>query len=109
MEKIKFYLDEHLSKAVVKGLKARGIDAESCVDLGMRTASDEEHLKLAFQQKRVIVTYDNDFLRLHNSGKPHAGIAFSTKPKSIGDMIAILLLMHDVLHAKEMENKIEFI
>lgn len=61
MAKLKFYTDEHISKAVIKGLKARGIDAESCVDLGMRTASDEEHLVFAKRAQRVIVTYDNDF------------------------------------------------
>lgn len=109
MAKLKFYTDEHISKAVIKGLKARGIDAESCVDLGMRTASDEEHLVFAKRAQRVIVTYDNDFLKLHQQGKPHAGIAFSSKPKSIGDMISILLLMHEVLTSDDMENVIEFI
>ncbi|MCB0629714.1 MAG: DUF5615 family PIN-like protein [Saprospiraceae bacterium] len=86
MAKLKFYTDEHISKAVVRGLKARGIDAESCVDLGMRTSTDEEHLIFAAGQQRVIVTYDNDFLKLHQSGLRHAGIAFSAKPKSIGEM-----------------------
>lgn len=55
MAKLKFYTDEHISKAVVKGLKTRGIDAESCVDLGMRTASDKEHLSFAKEERRVIV------------------------------------------------------
>lgn len=109
MARLKFYTDEHISRAVVKGLQARGIDAKSCVDLGMRTASDEKHLTFAKHEQRVIVTYDNDFLKLHEQGWPHAGIAFSTKPKSIGDMISILLLMYEVLTPEDMENSIEFI
>lgn len=109
MAKLKFYTDEHISKAVVKGLQARGIDAESCVDMGMRTASDAEHLAFAKTERRIVVTYDNDFLKLHQQGLPHAGIAFSSKPKSIGEMISILLLMHDVLTSDDMENSIEFI
>lgn len=109
MVKLKFYADEHISKAVVKGLKARGIDAENCVDLGMQAATDEEHLRYALQERRVIVTYDSDFLKLHQMGLPHAGIAFSSRPKSIGEMISILLLMHEVLSPDEMENMIEFI
>ena len=75
----------------------------------MRTASDEEHIAFAKSQQRVIVTYDNDFLKLHNEGLQHAGIAYASSPKSIGDMISILLLMHQILHQKDMENKIEFI
>lgn len=109
MAKLKFYTDEHISKAVVRGLKARGIDAESCVDLGMRTATDEEHMIFATSQHRVIVTYDNDFLKLHQTSSSHSGIAFSSKPKSIGAMIASLLLMHEVLSSEDMENMIEFI
>ena len=75
----------------------------------MRTALDEEHLDFARKENRVIVTYDNDFLKLHFEGKNHSGIAFSNKPISIGEMISFLLLMHDVLEDVDMKNKIEFI
>lgn len=108
MAKLKFYTDEHIAKAVVKGLKARGIDGVTCVEVGMRTASDLEHLKLALKKKRVIVTYDNDFLKLHAEDYEHAGIAFATNPVPIGEMIHFLLLMYEVLDADDMKNHIEF-
>lgn len=109
MAKLKFYTDEHIAKAVVKGLKVRGIDAVTCVEAGMRTASDKEHIVFAHDENRVIVTYDNDFLKLHYEGIEHSGIAFSQNPVSIGEMINFLLLMHEVLEEKDMKNAIEFI
>ncbi len=75
----------------------------------MRTATDKEHLAFAYENKRVIVTYDNDFLKLHTEEKSHYGIAFSQNPVSIGEMISFLLLMHEVLEEKDMINAIEFI
>ena len=108
MAKLKFYSDEHIAKAVAKGLKARGIDCVTCVEEGMRTATDLQHLEYATKENRVIITYDNDFLKLHAEGHKHAGIAFSQNPVSIGEMINFLLLMHDVLELKDMENAIEF-
>ena len=109
MVRLKFYTDEHISKAVVKGLRARGVDIVSCVDVGNRTASDVEHLNYAEGENRVVVTYDNDFLKLHEAGHPHGGIAFSHRPLSIGEMIGILLLMHEVFEDVDMRGKVEFI
>ncbi|MEM9888482.1 MAG: DUF5615 family PIN-like protein [Bacteroidota bacterium] len=109
MGDLKFYMDEHIPKAVVKGLKKRGIDAVSCVEERMREASDREHLKYALKSKRVLVTYDSDFVILHNSGQTHSGIAYARKPLSIGEIISILLYMHEVLELEDMKNQIEFI
>ncbi|MEM8523535.1 MAG: DUF5615 family PIN-like protein [Bacteroidota bacterium] len=109
MAELKFYLDEHIPKAVLKGLKTREIDAISCIEADMRTAKDEEHLLYAGRDGRVIVTYDNDFLKLHNEGKGHAGIAFAPKPLSIGEMISTLLLMYQVFDKEDMLNQVEFI
>jgi hypothetical protein len=44
---VKFYTDEHVARAVVNGLRQRGVDVLTVVEAGMRTASDEEHLKKA--------------------------------------------------------------
>ncbi len=86
MTKVKFYTDEHIAKAVVKGLRVRGVDVIGCTEAKMLGATDEEQLAYARQEGRVIVTYDNDFLKLHANGASHAGIAFATNPLSIGDM-----------------------
>jgi predicted nuclease of predicted toxin-antitoxin system len=58
-QKIKFYTDEHVSKAVVKGQRQRGVDVRTVVDAGMLTASDQEHLTPAWREGRVIFTQDD--------------------------------------------------
>ena len=109
MAKLKFYADEHISHAVVKGLRARGVDIISCNEAEMRTATDFAHLSFAKKEDRVIITYDNDFLKLVSDGHPHAGIIFSHRPIPIGEMISTILLIHEVFEQEDMENSIEFI
>ncbi len=49
--RIKFYLDEHVPKAVAKGLKRRGVDVITVVEAGLRGATDEKHLESAKSPK----------------------------------------------------------
>ena len=51
-QSIKFYTDEHVARAVVRGLRHRGVDVLT-VPLG---ASDEEQLAQARNEARVIFT-----------------------------------------------------
>jgi uncharacterized protein with PIN domain len=108
-EKIKVYTDEHVPKAVVQGLRRRGVDVLSTQEAGMLGASDEEQLALATSQDRVIFTQDDDFLRLHAKGMEHSGIVYAPQQTSIGDMVRGLMLICQVLDADEMENHVEFL
>ena len=47
MAKVRFYTDEHVSKAVVIGLRQRGADVLTVSEAGLLGASDEEHLRKA--------------------------------------------------------------
>ena len=87
MGRIRFYTDEHVPKAVVKGLRQRGADVLTVVEAGMLGASDEEHVSKAREEDRVIFTQDVDFLRLAAAGRAHAGIVYAPQSSSIGDMI----------------------
>lgn len=106
---IQFYLDEHIPKAVAKGLKQRGIEVFTCVELNALGFSDTEHLTLAQQNTWVMVTQDNDFLVLHAQGFQHTGIVFVTRPLTIGEFIHGLLLVHEVLSSEEMIGHVEFL
>jgi len=108
-EKIKFYADEHVPRAVVSGLRHRGLDILTIQEAGMMSASDEEHLKLAASQGWVILTQDDDFLRLHVSGVKHSGIVYAPRQMPIGDMIRGLMLIYQVLDASDMHNHVEFL
>lgn len=109
MDRISFYLDEHIPKAVAKGLKQRGINAIICSEINTLGLSDMEQLALAAEKSWVIVTRDNDFLVLHAQAVPHSGIVFATRPLSIGELINGLLLIHEILELKDMANHVEFL
>lgn len=70
-KKIRYYTDENVSYAVVKGLRIRGVDVKTAKEANMLKASDEDHLKFARQENRIILTHDSDFLRLHVQGIMH--------------------------------------
>jgi len=42
--KIRYYTDEHVAKAVVSGLRQRGVDVLTVPEAGMLGASDQEQL-----------------------------------------------------------------
>lgn len=108
-EKIRFYADEHVAKAVVRGLRQRGVEILTVPEAGMLSASDEEHLELARQQRRVIFTQDTDFLRLHAAGTDHAGIVYASQDTPIGEIIHGLMLVYQVLCADDMAGQVEYL
>jgi hypothetical protein len=108
-QEIKFYTDEHVAKAVVNGLRLRGMDVLTVTEAGLLGASDEEHLARARNDGRVVFTQDEDFLRLHAEGIEHAGIAYAPQGTSIGAIIRGLMLIYQVLDAEDMQGHIEYL
>jgi len=79
-------------------------------DAGLLSARDEEHIAYALRTSRVIYTRDEDFLRLSATGVEHRGVAFSAQQtRSIGQIIAGLLLIWEIYEPEEMVNRVEFI
>jgi hypothetical protein len=107
---IQFHLDENVSSAIGRGLRQRRIDVTTTPEIGFLSVSDEGQLKFASSQGRVIFTQDSDFLRLHNSGFKHAGIAYCIKgSRSIGEVVRGLTLIWELLEPEEMYGHVEFI
>jgi hypothetical protein len=107
---IRFHLDENVPSAITEGLRRRGVDATTTPEAGLIGAGDEKQLDYAASDDRILVTCDTDFLRLHDRGIPHAGIAFSPKgQRTIGELIRGLLMISECLSAKEMKNHVEFL
>jgi hypothetical protein len=109
MSEIRYYTDEQVARAVIRGLRQRGIDVLSVPEAGMMGAEDEEHLALAIAQHRVLVTHDNDFLRLAAARSPHAGIVYAPHRTPLGVLIRGLFLIHQVLEAEDMVGRIEYL
>jgi Domain of unknown function (DUF5615) len=79
-------------------------------DAGRCGQSDPDQLAFATAEERVVVTFDADYLALHQSGVQHGGIAWCPQQKhSIGDLINALLLVHGVLDRDSMRNHVEYL
>jgi predicted nuclease of predicted toxin-antitoxin system len=53
---IRFHLDEHCSTALAEALQRRGIDVTTAAGAGLLQATDEEHLRFAAREQRVVFT-----------------------------------------------------
>jgi len=85
---IRFHLYEHISAHIAQGLRRRNIDVTTTADAGLVGASDGAHLEFATASGRIVVTQDDDFLRLHGQGVAHAGIAYcQQRSMSVGEML----------------------
>lgn len=107
---LKFHLDENVDSAIADGLRRRGLDVTMPVDAKLIGATDEEHLEFARGEQRVLLTHDDDFLAIAAAGVHHAGILYCRpQSRSIGQIIAAMLLISDCLSPEEMAEHVEFL
>jgi len=52
-EKTRYYADEHVPKAVARGLRRRGVDVLTAAEAAMLGATDQEHLQFAARGGRA--------------------------------------------------------
>jgi predicted nuclease of predicted toxin-antitoxin system len=114
--KIRLYLDEDtMDNALIRGLKAHGIDVVSASEAGMVDQFDHEHLSYATSAGRVLVTYNvRDFNRLHaqyqREGRQPAGLIFMPQQRySIGEKLRRLLRIMAARSAESMVSQVEFL
>ncbi len=109
-ESIAFYFDQHVWASVVCGLRERGVDVLTAQEARRCGVSDQDQLAFATAQERVLVTFDTDYLALHQAGVPHAGIAWCPERKyRVGDLLRALLLVHGALDRASMRNHVEYL
>ncbi len=63
----------------------------------------------ARDEGRVIVTRDQDFLRLAGVSLDHSGVVFYTANQSIREIIEGLILLYEVMLPGEMARRIEYL
>ena len=72
---LRFYFDEHIRRAVARGLMERGFEAVMAVDVDMVGKDDDtEHLPYATAHSMVMVTFDRPFAGRTMSNFDHAGL-----------------------------------
>ncbi len=110
MDKVKFYLDENVANAVAAGLRHRDIDVVTTIEAGHMGWADENQLQFASEAQRVIVTQDDDLLKLASRSISHAGIAYyKPQTRSIKQILRGLILIFEILNPEDMLNHIEFL
>jgi hypothetical protein len=109
-ELIRYYMDQHYPAPVTQGLRRLGIDVLAGQEAGRCGLTDPDQLAFATAEGRVTVTFDSDYLALHQSGVAHAGIAWCHQQKyGIGMLIQLLELLHRVSDRDQMRNRVEYL
>jgi predicted nuclease of predicted toxin-antitoxin system len=87
---MRFYLDEHMSRALYAGLEKRGHEVIMAVDVGMEEKDDlSEHLEYATRENAVLITRDFGFAGRAMKRLDHAGvICWTGLQTDVGGMIA---------------------
>lgn len=113
---IRLYVDEDaMARALVRGLRARGVDVTTVLDAGMSEQDDMAQLEHATQHGRVLYTFNvGNFCRLHAQfmaqGKNHAGIIVVFRQRyAVGEQIRRLLQLISMKTAEEMRNGLQFL
>lgn len=104
-----YYLDEHIPPAVADGLRHRGVEVLTVKKAKMLGAGDEAQLEFAQEKEYVLVTHDDDVLRLAAEGSPHSGIVYVPREHSLGEMIRGLRGLADVFAEEVRDDRIEFL
>jgi hypothetical protein len=106
---IRYYFDEHMDPAIARGLRRRGIDCLTTQEVGHLGLDDTGQLDFATSEKRIMVTFDVDYIILHSGGVSHAGIVWAFEKKyTIGQLISKLSLLHGYYSADQMLNNLEY-
>ena len=61
---LKALADEHVVYGVIEALRVRGMNVLTVQDMGRQGDDDEELLRVALSEGRLLLTNDEDFLRL---------------------------------------------
>lgn len=101
--------DEHIPYAVVRGLKAKGIEAVSIHEENISSISDAHLLDYCTQKGRIILTNDSDFLKLAKT-KSHSGIVYLlSQYTTVGDIIRAIVRLIDTYSTEDFSDAIFYI
>lgn len=113
---IRLYVDEDASaRALVQGLRARGVDVVTAYEAHLSGADDPSQLVYASAQSRVLYTFNvGHFYRIHGDWlaqeRPHAGIIVVHRQKyPVGEQIRRLLRIINSRSAEEVRNTLRFL
>lgn len=109
-----FYMDHHVHRGIILGLRQRGIDVLTAFEDGHERADDELLLERATSLGRVLFAQDQDFLeiapRWQANSRHFAGIAYAIQQSvDIGRTIEYLELIALLKTPEEMRDHVEYV
>jgi predicted nuclease of predicted toxin-antitoxin system len=107
---VAFYMDEHLSKKLIKGLRAFEMDVLTVQEDGFSSMPDADILDRANYLGRVVVTLDHHFVaearrRLDNNIPFHGVIRIRSKGLSVGKIISDLIFISEAGEPRDFINR----
>ena len=113
---VRLYFDEDaMDSDVVRALRLRGVDVITAQDSGLINSPDEQHLKYATANERVLYSFNvSDYMGLHvahlAAGNHHAGIILAQQQRySVGEQMRRLMRLVQMKPADAMRNTVEFL
>ncbi len=111
---VRFYLDVHIPRAIVQGLRLRGVDLLTAQDDGSDRLADEALLARATDLGRILIRADHDFLAIVNAwreaSRPFSGVILAHPVRvSIGAAVKDLELIAKAADAADLANRVEFL
>jgi predicted nuclease of predicted toxin-antitoxin system len=109
-DRIRFHLDENVNSAIASALRRVGADVSTTASAGLIGQSDLEQFAFIQRENRVMVTHDDDFLKIVSARDDHPGIAYCQKDKrSTGEIVEQVLLVYEVLMPEEMQGRVQYL
>ena len=114
VEAIRLYLDEDTSnRALIKALRARGIDILTAREANLIQTPDAHHLEHSTSLGRTVFTFNaRDFARLHSeyiaTDRHHGGIIISAQ-LPVGVILRRLLRLLNTRSAIEMRDELAYL
>lgn len=114
MDDIALYMDAHIPKAITDGLRVRGVDVITAQEDNASHLSDIELLDRATALRRVLFTFDSDFLieakKRQEDNIPFAGVIYVHQLNiSIGTCVKDLEKIAKGGQPEDLMNRVEFL
>ncbi len=105
---LKILADENIAPSVTAALRKEGFNVFSIYEEKFSGVSDEEILKLAKKEKRIVLTHDKDFGNLiHQPGLFHGGvILLRLRNQSPQNVISFLITFLKKIKTGKIKNRL---
>jgi hypothetical protein len=112
---IGLYTDENVDRRIVEALRRRDVDVLTAYESGLTgSVDDEQHLELATDKDRALLTADTDLLAIGHrwvgESRAHAGVIFyHQRWTTLGHVVNQVYRIARGLEAKDLRNRILFV